>query len=140
MPADVTSLPVEFLFSMHLDLNFAANALIPNGPHGTRVMAPVLGGTVTGPRITATVAPGADWVTVRADGVSQLDVRLALTTDDGAVIAMSYQGILGADRQPRTAPLFQASDEKYQWLNGVQAVAIGTPGRNEVTYEVYALR
>ena len=140
MPADVTSLPVEFVFSMHLDLDFSANAMIPAGPHGTRVMAPVLGGTVRGPRITATVAPGSDWVTVRADGVSQLDVRLTLMTDDGAVIAMTYQGILGADRSPRTAPLFQTSAERYLWLNNMQAIGIGTSGRNEVTYEVYALQ
>ncbi len=139
MPGDQTSLPVEFLFSMHL--NLGRNVVMGGGPHGTRVFAPVLSGTVVGPRITATVAPGSDWVTVRSDGVCHLDVRLTLVTDDNAVIAMTYNGILGVgdDRRARTAPLFQAGDERYQWLNNLQAIGIGTPGKDEVTYEVYEL-
>ena len=136
-----TQLPVDFLFTMHLDL--APPTTIPNGPHGTRVFVSVLGGTVSGPQIVGTVVAGSgsDWVTVRDDGYAQLDVRLLITTDDDAVIAMAYQGILdtGSERRPRVAPTFQTSHERYRWLNNVQGVAIGTPGRNEVTYQVYAL-
>ena len=141
MSQPVTELPVEFLFTMHLQL--AKPVVLPDGPHGTRVFVTVLGGSVNGPGIAGTVVPssGADWVTVRADGHSQLDVRLLITTDDDAVISMEYRGVLdtGPERRPRTAPLFQTSHERYRWLNNVQAVAIGTPGKNEVTYEVYAL-
>ena len=140
MPSEITSLTVEFLFSMHL--NLGRNALLGNGPHGTRVFAPVLNGTVVGPRINAIVSPGSDWVTVRSDGHCHLDVRLTLLTDDKAVIAMTYNGILdvGDDRRARTAPLFQAGAERYLWLNNVQAIGIGTPtGSTEVTYEVYGL-
>ena len=101
--SEITELPVEFLFTMHLDLD--TPVLMPAGPHGTRVFVTVLNGTVAGPRISGTVVPssGADWVTVRADGYSQLDVRLLITTDDGAVISMQYGGILdtGPDRRPR---------------------------------------
>jgi len=133
-----TELPVEFLFRMDLDLG--KKQIMPGGPHGTRVFAPVTGGRVEGPRLTASVVPGADWVTVRADGWAHLDVRLVLTTDDGSVISMQYQGVLGPDGLPRTAPLFQAAAEQHQWLNHVQAVAIGTPRPDGVIYEVYALR
>lgn len=132
------ALPVEFLFRMDLDLG--EKQVMPRGPHGTRVFAHVLGGRVEGPRLRATVAPGADWVTVRADGWAQLDVRLVLTADDGAVISMEYKGVLGPDGNPRTAPLFQAAAEQHQWLNHVQAIAIGTPRADGVIYEVYALR
>lgn len=134
----VDSLPVEFLFRMDLDLG--EKQVMPRGPHGTRVFAHVLSGRVDGPKISATVAPGADWVTVRQDGWAQLDVRLVLTTTDGAVIAMEYKGVLGPDGNPRSAPLFQAAADEYQWLNHVQAIAIGTPRQDGVTYEVYALR
>ena len=62
-----------------------------------------------------------------------------MESNDGAVISIQYMGILGADRAPRTAPLFQTGDARYHWLNNVQAIAIGVAGTNEVTYEVYAV-
>ena len=74
------ALPVEFLFRMELDLG--EKQVMPRGPQGTRVYAQVAGGRVEGPRLKGTVAPGADWVTVRADGSAQLDVRLVITADD----------------------------------------------------------
>jgi Protein of unknown function (DUF3237) len=141
MPADTTSLPVEFLFSMHLDLE-PNRVMMPNGPHGMRVFVPVLGGTVTGPKITGNLHPnsGGDWVHARADGVAQLDVRLTMVTDDGAVIAMEYRGVLGKDRVPRVAPLFQTGDERYLWLNNIQGVGIGVSGKHTVDYDFYALQ
>lgn len=138
MPADLTSLPVEYLFTMRATLG--GRAVIPGGPHGTRVLVTVTGGTVTGPRINGTLdAGGGDWVTLRADGIGQLDVRVTIKTDDGAVLYMAYNGILGGDRVARVAPLFQASHENYRWLNNVQAVAIGHPGNDDVQYDVYAV-
>ena len=134
-----TSLPVDFLFTMHATL--APPLVVADAPNGTRVVIGVTGGNVVGPRINGTLhATGGDWVTLRKDRTAQLDVRIAISTDDGAVICMTYQGILGADRIARVAPLFLASNDRYAWLNEVQAVAIGSPGVNEVTYEVYALR
>lgn len=136
--SDVESLAVEFLFRMELDLG--TYEVMPGGPHGTRIFAPVIGGRVAGPRLSARVSPGADWVTVRSDGYSQLDVRLVLTTDDGAVISMEYRGILGPDLRPRSAPLFQAGAEAYRWLNHVQAIGLGEARDGGVVYDVYALR
>ncbi len=71
----------------------------------------------------------------------QLDVRILLETDDGAVILMQYKGI-GVDggENIRTAPLFETGDERYAWLNSVQAVAHGSVGDGTVTYNVFALR
>ena len=137
--SDTTSLPVEFLFRMSATL--APPSMVPNGPNGTRVIVPITGGTVTGPRINGTVdALGADWLTLRADGTAQLDVRALITTDDGAAIHMHYLGVMTpGEAGPRiiTAPLFEAGDERYTWLNDVQAVAVGAPGANEVRYDVY---
>jgi len=137
--SDTTSLNVEFLFHIHATLD--APAVIANGPHGTRVIVGINGGTVKGPKVNGTIAHlGADWLTLRADGTAQLDVRALVNTDDGATIHMHYKGVMapGADG-PRiiTAPLFEAGDERYAWLNGVQAVAIGAPGANAVDYDVY---
>ena len=41
-----------------------------------------------------TVLPGgADWIIARPDGVTTLDVRLALQTDDEELIGMAYRGL-----------------------------------------------
>ncbi|MGE5596027.1 MAG: DUF3237 domain-containing protein [Hyphomicrobiales bacterium] len=138
MPA--SQLNVEHLFTMTATTQQIATVA---GPQGTRVMVRVTGGTFEGPKLRGKVEDaGGDWVTVRPDGTFRLDVRVVLTTDDGAAILVSYNGIGrqedGALRL-RTAPTFETGDERYAWLNGVQAVGLGQSGQGSVTYEVYQL-
>jgi hypothetical protein len=139
-----TALPVEYLFT--ITAQTVAPVMMQNGPQGTRVIVGVTGGTFEGPKLKGTVAAngGGDYLTSRADGSVKLDVRIVLNTDDGAVILMTYNGI-GLTRDDgslslRTAPLFETGDERYSWLNRVQAVATGAPGRGDVSYTVYALK
>ena len=83
---------------------------------------------------------GGDWLSMRTTGSAHLDVRLLLITDDGVAIHMAYEGIMApSDTGVRiiTAPLFQTGDERYAWLNDVQAVAIGQPSKDAVDYDVY---
>jgi hypothetical protein len=133
------SLPVEHLFDLHLDVSIPS--MIPGGPSGTRVTVQVDGGSFTGPRLSGfVVGPSADWATVRADGTIEIDVRLLLRTDDGADIYMSYSGYgLDGGARLRTAPVFEAGDERYAWLNTVQAVSTGSSDGTAVDYQVYAL-
>jgi hypothetical protein len=114
------------------------------GPHGARVTAPITGGTFEGPRLRGKVAPGAaaDWTLLRGDGVLELDLRLTLETDDGALIHMTSFGLrhgppeviaaLGrgelvdpARYYFRTAPRFETAAPKYAFLNRLVAVASG---------------
>ncbi len=136
-----TSLPVEYLFTM--TANLARASLIDGGPQGARIIFPVLSGTFEGPRLKGTIeAPGGDWLTRRADGSGRLDVRVTLKTEDGALILMTYNGISTTSEgrtSIRTAPLFETGDERYAWLNRVQAVGIGSGAAGAVTYDVYAL-
>ena len=137
-----TTLPVEHLFRLALTLG--GRNVIPGGPAGTRVIVLVSGGTFEGPRLRGTVVTnsGADWVLQRADGSFKLDVRLTLVTDDGAVIYMAYNGVgmvVEGKNVIRSAPLFETGDERYAWLNRVQAVGIGRSDRESVNYDVYAL-
>ena len=55
----------------------------------------VTGGWAKGRKINATVIqPAADWIQSMPDGSRRLDVRLTLKTDDGALIYVSYNGVL----------------------------------------------
>ena len=135
--SDTTNLAVEHLFTLTAKTN--VSAVIANGPAGTRAIVDASTGTFTGAALKGTVqGPGGDWVTVRANGTMKLDVRLVLTTEDGAAIYMTYLGI-GTDgaKHLRTAPLFETGDERYAWLNDVQAIALGGSDGQQVTYEVY---
>lgn len=85
-----------------------------------------------------------DWVTLHPDGSVSVNARLLLRTDDGATIAMTYQG--KADRPPGdggivySAPTFETDDERYAWLNTIQAVGKGVRTGSTLVYELYALR
>ena len=81
-------------------------------------------------RVKASLATkdAADWLTMSGeDGkLGALDVRFTLKTDDGAIIYVEYGG--RADFSTGlviSAPTFQTSDERYQWLNRIQAVGAG---------------
>jgi hypothetical protein len=136
---ETTTLPVEHLFTMTVTTD-PAPTFIANGPQGTRVLVRATGGTVEG-RISGTVLDGGgDWVTVRANGAMKLDVRVTILTSDGAPILMTYSGIgLDGGARLRTAPQFETGDERYAWLNDVQAVSHGAVVDGGVRYDVYAL-
>src|SRR6266850_2114929 len=63
-------------------------------PHGARVIAPITSGTFEGPRLRGRVLPGGgDWTLLRSDAVLELDLRITLETDDGALISMTSFGL-----------------------------------------------
>src|SRR6201993_1775977 len=79
-----------------LTLKLAVNGLQPIGetPAGNRRIGLVAGGTFEGARLRGTVLPGgSDWIIGRPDGVTTLDVRIVLQTDDGATIGLTYRGL-----------------------------------------------
>ena len=117
-----TSLPVEHLFTVTAEVK--VGGLIPNGPNGTRVIVEAGPGTFEGPKMKGTTkAPSGDWVVARPDGSLGLDVRLLLETDDGAVHPHDLPRVSpDGGTTIRTGPLFETGDERYTWLNNVQAV------------------
>jgi hypothetical protein len=85
---------------------------------------------------------GADWTLLRGDGVLELDLRLSLQTDDGALIHLTSFGLrhgppeviaaLGRGEQVdpsayyfRTIPHFETGDPRYAFLNRLLAVSTG---------------
>ncbi|MGA3123688.1 MAG: DUF3237 domain-containing protein [Polyangiaceae bacterium] len=116
------------LFILRLDT--APTQDIGAVPHGTRVTFPITGGSFEGDRLRGKVLPcGDDWTVKRMDGVIELDLRIALETDDAALIYMTFEGIRddGAPGGPyfRTLPRFETADAKYAFLNRLLAVGKG---------------
>jgi hypothetical protein len=140
---------------------FSEWMIVGDGGWGIRLIAPVIEGTVEGPRIKGVLREfGADWLVLRHDNVFVVDVRCVVETDDGALIHTYYDGImevpeetiaemLGGNLPPfvariHTTPRFETGHEKYKWLNKIKAVAIGECNSEkdppEIRYSVYALR
>jgi hypothetical protein len=115
--------------------------------HERHVWGPVSGGAkqgyvsvktgiVEGPRLNGKVVDysGADWGTVRTDGVVELNAHYLLQADDGALIYIRNQGYVygtaaaqaGAPPRPgyfRCTPYFRAPEGPHDWLN--RTVIIG---------------
>jgi hypothetical protein len=123
--------------------------LLPDTPAGTRVIAEVSDFELGGDRLTARMkgTAAADWMTLGAGMIGTLDVRALFETHDGALVYTWYRGRLdlskGIGASPvYAAPLYESGDERYQWLNAIQAVAKGTlsEGGTKLVYEIYEVR
>ena len=126
---------------------------------GLRMNVYLTGGEALGPKIKGRVRPvGADWLTIRTDGIGVLDVRATLQTDDGGLIYTCYRGVadLGPDGYQnfldgapppergidlRIEPIYQTSHPDYLWLNRGFFVGVGKAflQRGEVQYDIYQL-
>jgi len=115
---------------MSLRVSTASTQNIGAGPHGSRITVPITGGSFEGDRLRGKVLPsGDDWTVKRSDGVTELDLRITLETDDGALIHMTFEGIRdeGAPGGPylRTVPRFETAEARYSFLNRLLAVGRG---------------
>lgn len=140
---------------MTLALAVGAVQAIGATPAGTRRIGLVAGGTFQGERLRGTVLPGgADWIIVRPDGATTLDVRLVLETDDKALIGMTYRGMRhgpaavmdrinrGETVDPseyyfRTSVAFETAAARYGWLNRIVAVGTGRRPPEGPVYEIF---
>ncbi len=126
-------------------------------PVGNRRVGLVAGGTFEGERLRGVVLPGgADWIVVRPDGATTLDVRLVLQTEDGAAIGMTHRGMRhgpaavmeridrGEPVNPETyyfriAVAFETAAARYDWLNRVIAVGTGNRLPEGPVYDVFEI-
>ena len=124
------SLPINSRPLIVLRLATSATQEIGSTPQGNLTIFPVVGGSFEGDRLRGKVlAGGGDWVTARADGTFELDLRVTLETDDGALIYMTFSGVRDdANRYLRTLPRFETAAPKYAFLNRLLAVGIGEIG------------
>jgi hypothetical protein len=141
------------LLDGHVEVEKPINAGI--GPLGERLMFEVRGGAFAGPRLKGTILPaGGDWVAVGSDGISRLDIRTTLQTDDSAVIYVQALGLMVINDKVREAlqtgkainygdtyfmhqPRFETGHPQYLWLNAIVAVAELRFGPNFVEYRMF---
>jgi hypothetical protein len=142
-------MPIELVPLTNATLTLAKPIALPRTPMGTRMITELEDVVFDGDRLRGRVkgAAAADWMTVSAELVGTLDVRALVETHDGALVYVSYHGRLDLSKPLGTAPiytapLFESGDERYAWLNTVQAVAKGSLSEDTrtLTYEIYEVR
>jgi hypothetical protein len=120
---------------------------------GLRRVVPILGGTITGPRIQGSILPaGADYQLIRPDGYTTLDARYVARLDDGAMVYIVNIGVRfgppevmaritrGEPVDPtqvyfRSSPRFETAAAAHQWLTRPLFLATGArhPDRVEIS-------
>lgn len=126
-------------------------------PRGTLVPYIGKGGRLDGPRLRGQLLPGSvDWVVIGADGISRLDIRAAIRTDDGAPIYFESRGVgkfpadarkrlTQGERLPfdetylRTTPKLETSDERYLWVNELVLVGYNEFSAGRIDFRIYRL-
>ncbi|MBD3649311.1 MAG: DUF3237 domain-containing protein [Pseudomonadales bacterium] len=148
-------LATEHLFDMVVHLEQPME--VGNIPKGNRQILIGKGGEFNGKRLRGEILPhGADWYLTRPDGVGELDVRVTLRTDDGALIYMQSDGflrysmdvakrLLSGVAEPheyylREKTSFETAAEKYGWLNSIVAVGTGWYGNAMVGMSIYEIK
>jgi len=124
---------------------------------GRRRVVPITGGEFVGPRLRGRVLPGgADWQVLRRDGITEVEARYTLETDDGALIDVRNRGLrhgpdevmerlaAGEPVDPasyyfRTTPVLESGHPDYLWLNGTVAVAGAERRADAVILTVFAV-
>lgn len=147
--------PPSLTFLCNMELTVEEAHLPGKTPVGNRRIIRVTGGNLRGDLLDADVIPGGDdWITVREDGTIIQDVRILLRTVDQELVLMTYRGIRagepevlqrldeGQEVDPaeyyfRTAPIFETSSPKYDWLNRRLFVSRGVRLPDKVFYSIY---
>jgi hypothetical protein len=144
---------LRHLFTVRAELE----ALLDIGPTpaGHRRVVNILGGTVSGPRLSGTLLRGgADWQILRPDGALDIEARYTVRADDGALVQVTSTGlrhgppdvvarvVRGEPVDPglyyfRTLMRFETSAPQYDWLNRILAIAYGARLHNAVELEVH---
>ena len=149
------ALKSRLLGTLTLDMGPAHDlGITPTGWRRIRVLP---SGSLIGPRINAKVLPGGlDAFLRKGDNSMHSDARLALQTDDGALIYLAYRGVrygsvevmrrieanepVGDDEYYlRSVPTFETASPVYDWLNRLIAVGVGRRMPNAVAYTFHEI-
>ena len=145
---------------LEYEMTFAERIEGPLGPttgSPSRLCWKIAEATLTGPRITATLAvPGIDWIRVEPDGTRRQDQRTQFLTDDGTLILMRYDAaVIRGDEEFSRAlasgrettftdqymcmtPQFDVGNDTCAWLTQNLFIGRGRlAGPRRIEYELY---
>jgi hypothetical protein len=151
-------LGIETTHLFDIDYELGEINTVGNTPFGLRVIGNLAGGTFQGSRLRGRVLPsGGDWGLFRSDETLSVDARCCLETEDKALVYVIYGGCwkispelllkLNDPRQIKVVDpseyylrihlVFEASVEKYAWLNHIIAIGTGRRTVTGISYSVY---
>jgi hypothetical protein len=150
----MSRIETKLLFKMDIDCHPPHE--LGQTSRGRRRVVNVSGGRFEGEKLRGTILPGGgDLALVRPDGVFEPNAQFLLSTDDGALIHLSYRGLWHAEPAVlerlmrregqvdpseyyfRTAVLFETGAPAYLWLNRVLAIGLGVPKVGGIVYDVH---
>ena len=135
--------PPELVQIFRLIADVGEPVTIEGTLHGTRRLIPILGGEVSGPRLRGKVLPGgADFQTVRPDGVIDLHARYILQLKDEALVYVENSGFRhGAADSVYfcTAARFECAAGPHDWLTRHIIVAQGVRRPAQVELDFFLL-
>ena len=149
-------LKLEFFCDLRVELDPIRD--LGAGRAGQRRIVPIIGGQAFGPHFSGRVLNlGADWQTIFADGLAELDTRYAIETEDGATIEVRNYGfrhgppevIAAIGRGENVAPdqyymrthaRLETGDTKYAWINKLLFVGVGAREKSTVILKLYSIK
>src|SRR6202158_4207128 len=147
------ALQSKYVFS--LAIKVGAPIVAGDLGHGVRRIIPVLGGELRGEGMKGTIFPcGADFQTIRPNGLTELEAKYAFEMDDGAIVYIENVGIRfgpkplldriarGEIVDPaliyfRSVPKFETGHEKYRWLMENLFIGVGARHPDHVVIDVH---
>jgi hypothetical protein len=152
----MTRIP-HMVFQMRIAVEFEAARAIVDGPLGTRRFLHVASGGFEGPSIRGEILPGSgDWILVRRDGSSELDIRFTLRTAEDELVYLRGAGLFAADEAViarirsggrvspddyyfRTTILFETAAARLNHLNRMLHIGMGQRTSTGMITEIFSV-
>ena len=146
---------IEFAFEINVDVPCDVIQELGRTPKGIRKIVPITGGTFNGPAISGKIIPGGyDWQLLREDGVTEIEARYVLQTNDGALITIVNTGLRHGSPEVmqkmakgelvdpslyyfRSIPVFETGSKEYEWLTKNIFIANGIRKPAQVIIQVW---
>lgn len=138
-----------------IEATVAAPIEVGDTPLGARRMIPILGGRVSGPRLSGRLLEsGVDYQIIRSDGLADIHARYIIETDAGARVYVENTGIRhgppdamarlrrGEPVDPaiiyfRTVPRFETATPELNWLQRSIFVCAGARHPERVELRIF---